>query len=516
MSIHRKAFLCILLTGLFSAAFVVFSYSRLFDLIEFEYYAPSISRDMQTKINADARAISAKFGKLEGMFERMLENTSIRSAFAPNQNQIVIFDSSRIAGELTTAIPELQWIRIVDAAGRRIHFSTDSADYVMRSGTAAAYRAWTETPNNFQISADMLEKNGIMLDDINERVIFYMQFYDNENIKRGVALFSLSSRIIYDALLSAELVRLSDPISLVSEPDGILIGLRADYDGSLREAVGGIWKSREFGISGTSSYAALRNIVRSSTRRSFVLFSKRTEQNIFVGFLVSEDNFTLPDALKIILVTMFTITIFVVLFFLFNIKQDTATIIQNRVRNLQVSLYREYSEHKLLMDWGEWKRELASRREDVRMELRRGFGAKKLKYADAYINSFFDRCWDELVNVISSQTKNQLESLDEKKLEDILKRILAASTAISDSLKGNTPNGNTLKGNNPDTVKKSEKTVEFQPDSEGEIMQELDESGIKNEKAKPDELEEFLESEALESELCEAEEIYAIEAETRN
>jgi hypothetical protein len=426
MGVFRKAAICLLITALFAGAFSALAWFRLFDFIEVEFYAPVISRDAAGKLTAETRLFGTVFKNLSERFSGALQNDAVRRSVSLNQNELDIFERSRIFGELLTVIPSLQWVRLIDISGSRsrIHFSTENTDYIIRSDNTAAYRAWTEVPHYIPITDEMLsDSGGIVFDALYERLIFYIPFSDMRNIKRGVALFAVSSRIIDETLFAGSFIKISEPVSIVSDPDGILIGLREAADAALRETVAGIWKS---GI-------ITRSVVRSSTNHTFVLFSKQTEQNIFIGFLVDEQLFAIPRLLKIIMLICFCVTVFTISFFIMNIKQDAVIIVQNRMKNLQVNLYREYCEHKIDMNWLEWKRELARRREDVRAELRRGFSARKSKEVDEYIHSFFDKCWDELIAVISNQTKDMMERLDEEKIEDILKRILEASAAIANA-----------------------------------------------------------------------------------
>jgi hypothetical protein len=426
MSAFRKAALCLLITGVLAAAFSALSWLRLFDFVEIAFYAPAISRDAADKLNVSTRLLDKTFENLNNRFSEALQHDAVRRSVSLNQNELDIFERSRIFGELQSAIPALQWVRLIDASGSRsrIHFSTESADYVIRSDNTAAYRAWTEVPHYTPITTRMLnDTGGIVFDELYGRMIFYMPFYDTRNVKRGAALFAVTSGIIDQTLRAGELLKISEPVSIVSNPNGILIGLRTEADGAPRQTITDIWNS---GV-------LARAVVRSSTNHSFMLFSKKTAQDIFIGFLVDEQLFTVPYFLKILMLICFAVTVFTISFFIMNIKQDAVVIIQNRMKNLQVSLYREYCEHKIDMDWLEWKRELARRREDVREELRRGFSVKKSREVDEYINSFFDKCWDELIAVISNQTKTMLERLDEEKIEDILKRILEASSSLVNS-----------------------------------------------------------------------------------
>jgi hypothetical protein len=487
MSVFRKAALCLLITALFAGAFSALSWFSLFDLVEVEFYAPAISRDAADKLNAETRLLGDAFENLQERFSGALQNEAVKLSVSLNQNERDIFERSRIFGELLTTTPLLQWVRLIDGSGSRsrIHFSTEGADYFIRSDNTAAYRAWTEASRHIPITDEMLsDSGGIIFDELYERLLFYMPFRDTRNIKRGVALFAVSSGIIDETLFTGSFIKTGEPVSIVSNPGGILIGLREEADAALRETVAGIWNS---GI-------VTRNVVRSSTNHTFVLFSKQTGQGVFTGFLVDEQLFAIPLLLKMIMLICFCVTVFIISFFIVNIKQDAVVIVQNRMKNLQVSLFREYCEHKIDMNWLEWKRELARRREDVRAELRHGFSVYKSKEVDDYINLFFDKCWDELIAVISNQNQDMMGRLDEEKIEDILKRILEASSILAGIQAGH--NEATVLPDSP-LIDEADEIEELSGLEELSEIEEAEEAGVLSKIAESDMLDELGEFEEV-------------------
>jgi lipid-A-disaccharide synthase-like uncharacterized protein len=424
MGVPGKAFLCLLLTCVALAAFSALSWLKLFDFVEVAYYEPASSREFARKLDGEAALLEGLFAGLQVRFAAVLREEAMRNCFNLNQNEADVYARGRIAGELMAALPALRWVRIVDGGGARIHFSTESDDYVIRSGSTAAFRAWTEVPSFFKIAVDMMDDDdgGVLFDALRGGLVFYRPFYDGQGVKRGVALFSLSSAIIADALYDGGFIAISDPISLVQAPKGILIGVREEADGALRQAVAGVWS--DGGLAGS---------VAGPAASSLALFSKRIAGDVLVGFLADESAFELSLFLKVIMLSTFGASVYVVLFFLMNLRQDPVGIVQNRMKNLQVSLYREYCERKAGMDWAEWKRELSMRREAVRGELRRGFSGGRRRVADRYVDALFDKGWDDFICVMSNRSKKDLERLDEEQLEDMLNRILQAACALVDA-----------------------------------------------------------------------------------
>jgi hypothetical protein len=422
MGALRKAAISLIIAGSLLSLFAVLSWLGLFDRVETEFYAPAQRREVLRKLNGESALIARFLDARRAEFSAALEDQAVRRSFNIQQNQADVFERSRVIGELMTTAPALQWVRFVDLPGNRIHFSTESADLVIRSGTTTAYRAWTEVPRFIRITPLMAEgQGGVLFDGENARIVFYLPFYDATGIKQGIALFSIAARALADELFAGGWTAITESVTLINEPKGVICGLRGDIDGALREHVAAVWREE-----GSSK----RGIIQSVQRR-FVLFSQEAAKDLFVGLLIDETVFSLPPALRVLMLLLFGVTVYILLFWCLSITQDPTAVVQLRMKRLMVNILQEYFSLKDDMDWGYWKRELIRRREDARRELLRDISEKKNAGIYRYVNSFFDRSWDDLVSVISSRSRGDVERLDEAKMEDILTRILGATMTLA-------------------------------------------------------------------------------------
>jgi hypothetical protein len=160
------------------------------------------------------------------------------------------------------------------------------------------------------------------------------------------------------------------------------------------------------------------------TEASLDLVSRRANQNIYIGRLVNESLLGFPPAMRIILLVSFFATVYLFIFLLFNLRQDNMTVIQSRLKKLQVNLLEEYYEQKGDFDWSRWKKELEQRREDVRSELKRGLLTRTGDPVE--IDNFIDRSWDDLMAIMGGQMESR-DRIDEDKLRALLKRLLTES-----------------------------------------------------------------------------------------
>ncbi|GHV48096.1 hypothetical protein AGMMS49546_38350 [Spirochaetia bacterium] len=235
-----------------------------------------------------------------------------------------------------------------------------------------------------------------------------MPFYDSFDVYRGTALFTLSVRAVTERLVGEGRIKVGEDVSLVSNPSGILTGLPGVSQDTLLSMVSSIWNEGVLSLSPLNS---------SAPENTLALISAKTSQGIFVGRLVHEGLFVFPAIMKIILLCSFFLTVYLIVFLFFNFRQDTTTVVQNRLKKLQISLIEQYYEHKADMDWNHWARELEQRREDIRAELKRGLRTRP------EIDTLIDKSWDELLAVIGGR-QNTGAVIDEEKMQTILNRIL--------------------------------------------------------------------------------------------
>ena len=78
---------------------------------------------------------------------------------------------------------------------------------------------------------------------------------------------------------------------------------------------------------------------------------------------------------------------YLVVFLILNLRQDSMVVIRERVKRFQISLLEEFYERKEEVDWDRWTRELDQRREEVRREMKKGIGRAVRKKEEANIDS---------------------------------------------------------------------------------------------------------------------------------
>jgi hypothetical protein len=424
VTVSQKAALSLLISVVVIAGFSVLAFTGFFDLLETRFYNPSIANSQIREIDRDARIIQDFLTELEKSFSDTLDNDAVKRSFLPNQSAQDIFERTRIYGLLLESQKGLQSVRFVDSGGLRIHFSTNPGDILSQDEGRIAYRNYTDLSPFSPYDELAVPDQGLpklTLDQRNDRIVFSFPFYDSLDVYRGTALYSLSIRAVADMLITAGRLKVGEDLSLVSVPadavSGMVSGMSVSDKSIIIPVISSAWSEGIIGLNALDS---------ENSPSSLVLVSAKTETGLFIGRVLEERIFAFPNAMKLILLGSLFLTLYLSIFLCFNLRADTVTVIQNRLKNLELSLIREYYERKGEMDWNHWYRELENRREDVRTELKRGIKTKNAPALMEDIDVLINKSWDEILTAIGGKRETRL-AIDEDKLQNILNRVLLAA-----------------------------------------------------------------------------------------
>ncbi|GHU62013.1 hypothetical protein FACS189445_4600 [Spirochaetia bacterium] len=412
MFFPRKAILSLLISIPLFAGFTVLAYTGLFDLVEARFYNPSVTGAINRELTDDTNAIEQFLEELQTRFAATLEDEAVQRSFLTNQDNDDIRRRATLYGILIESLPGLQSVRFIDAQGSRIHYSTWQPDILRRDRDSITYQNYTESPGYipyWQVETPDQENPHIVIDDIGERLIFSHPFSDFYGIYRGTALFSLSVRALMDRMAAEGRIKVGEDVSVISEPAGMVTGLPHAGKSAVLPLIAQVWHD---------NILSLGRLHSGLTDTKLALMSMKTSQGIYIGRLIDEALLGFPRAMRLILLASFLLTVYLIIFLALNIRQDNMTVIQNRIKRLQINLIEEYHDAKGDLDWNRWRKELQERREDLHTELKRDLRPDAKNAAE--IDALIDKSWDELLAVIGGGART---GIDEEKLKALLDQV---------------------------------------------------------------------------------------------
>ena len=394
MPFSLKQILIFVVSALIFAGAVYLVDTELLDFVQARFYNPSVINSVTKENSRDAQLVQSHISELQLKFASSLGETAVRNSFMHNQDAEDIFERSRIFGILMESTAGLQSVQFVDSNGVRIHYSTSARDVLSQSRDSTAYRNYNENAYVLPFEMVSVPSDGgskFLMDEYNDRIIFSYPFRDSLDVHRGTALFTVSIRALAERLIAEGSLQASDTVSLIRMPPGIVLGTPDTSKTEILNKAASIWSS---GILDTVTLDAEDSGVE------FALISSKTSHGIFLGRIVNNSIFTIPEYMKIILLLSIFLTFYLVVFFLANLKPDPAILVQNRINKLRKNLFERLEAENL--NRSKFVFELEQRRDEIHRELKQKLKLSRSK--EKKLDAMIDRSWNELLAEITIES----------------------------------------------------------------------------------------------------------------
>ena len=403
MSTFIKPLVALVISILLFAGLIFLANGDLLDFVETYFYNPSVVNSYVKENAVDARIVQNHINNLKSKFYATLTVPAIRGSFLYNQSPNDIFERSKIYGILMESTSGLQSIQFVDSNGIRIHYSTSARDIMSQDQRSTAYRNYNENPTSLPyeiVGVEDANHAKLIMDDQNDRIIFSFPFRDSMDVFRGTALFSVSIRAFAERLVEAGRLKISDSISLINEPSGIILGSPETSKTAILKRVAEVWNE------GIKDYITLDS---EDSGAAFSLISTKTDQNLFFGRLVNSELFSISEPMKLILNVSIFLTFFLTFFFLINLKPNPAAVVRSRIRRLRESFFEQIGDEKSVQEKAKLVLELEQRQDEIYSQLKRGI---RLNHRlEAILNGIIDKSWEEILIYLKVSSGHELSSI---------------------------------------------------------------------------------------------------------
>jgi hypothetical protein len=430
MTVGQKASVSLLIAVLLFAAMVVAAFSGLFDLIESKFYNPAVTRGFETSLAAIAEASDRYHGGNLERFRAVLTLDAVKRSFLPNMSAQDAFDRANSLGKLQEVTVGLVGIRIVESNGRRIHFSSFPGDLLRKGELETVYRNYGESGDRpyVDIAPPETSTGTIAIDPSTGRFLYALPFIDGFGVYRGSAFFTVAVDGLLSILIKEGLATVGEP-AFPAADKGLLLKVPSAARELLSAKVGELWAARLDDKPLTIATSGTEGSGGESAGEDYVLFSKPTALAGYIGFVTTASSFALPAPMKWLLLISFFVTSYLLAFLLLNVRQDRMVVLKDRVKRLQINLLEEYIDKKADMDFDRWNRELASRKAEVRAEIRRGVGTVRKRKAGE-VDELIDKSWDEILTVIGGKAAEEKGVVGLKEIERLLGEALKSGRFV--------------------------------------------------------------------------------------
>ena len=421
----QRVVISLLTSVILFAAFTLAAFFGLFSTVEARFYRPSLIADIQTGLHDTADILDSYLDDLKNRFYTdFVQNDHVKQSFSFEQSGENIKGREDAAGSLFASSSALTAIRIIDSDGKKIHYSTLSSDILRQNTQLISYKLYkdiAEIPFEHILSEEG-EPGKLIFDPDRGRILYSFPFYDSYSAYRGTIVFYTAASDFARELIRRNSASITDSFLFTGTAETPLFVLSFPPAG--RELLQDILikRAREKNI-GTAE-----KIIESEDSQDRILFSQLSRSGVYILKIYEENLFLLSDTLKLLLLISVFITSFLIIFLIFNIKQDDMLVIRDKIRRFQFAVIQDYLKRKEEVDWNAVCADMKRRKQEINIGIKKSLGRKARRHVHE-VDYLLDKNWDEIIAILQNQNvsagKNKSEStVAELKLfmEELAKR----------------------------------------------------------------------------------------------
>ena len=413
--------------------------------METRFYQPALVRGISERLAAASKTLDDYLNSSEKTFyDDFVQNEYVKKSFAFEQLSEDIKGREDASGALFSAVPSLTGIRIIESGGKRIHYSTIAQDILQRSEKLVSYRMYKDAGDldyadiessdsdtkgisvgagsaAGQVAGSAGGYSRIICDPDRDRILFSFPFYDSYSVYRGTIVFYTAASAFSRELVKLNLLAMTDNVIFTGTAERPVFVL--DFPNTGRNILQDIL-IRKF--SGDVSFT--EKIMETDKSDVWLLFSKKSASNIYVSRLYEENLFVFSDTVRILLLASVFITAYLIIFLIFNVKQDDMLIIRERIKRFQFAVINDYLAAKEEVDWNAVYADMNRRKAEINGAIKKSLGSKAKRHAQE-TDLLLDKSWDEILSALHRQSaakeKLNLDTLTAE-LKEMMGKIISS------------------------------------------------------------------------------------------
>ena len=396
-----------------------------FSFIEMHYYQPRMVENIKQNLEKISGIYDTYVDDLLSTFAVYSLDDRTKTFIERDSTDTDIENRQKMTAELMEKNAGVLGVRVVEADGIHVHYSTFPSDILSQEGGYIAYRNYQElgevdfgclaTFDNGEYASTpklMTDRAARYYDSERDRLIFSFPYFDKYTAYRGTLLFYVAADDFLRLVIAENLVSLNSRVKVVapaadgmnvqtSDNTGVVFGMPLVGRSMLEPQIRRLWDAGQYGA---------EQLVQDEKGALLILVTGKTSRYCNIGWISPNEDFVFSDMEKWLLLTALALTLFLAIFLLFNIRHDDTILIRERIRKFEIALFKEYLERKDTDDWKELEKKVALRKQDVNAEIVKSLGSTGKKHSRE-ITDALDKSWNEFMKIISGSYKASLEQL---------------------------------------------------------------------------------------------------------
>ncbi len=392
MSSGPKIALSLLISVLIFAGCVFLSIAGGFKLIEVQFYQPRVIANANDRLSSIEKAYGEYSSNLDNEFRKFLSEKSVKTFIERAPEKEAMNERGKLSALLYQKISGLNGMRLIENDGIHIHFSTFGEDTLTETSSLISYKNYTDAnkiPFTLLEASDGEKQTKIYFDSIKNELVFSYPFYDNYTAYRGTFIFYVLGDDFTQYLIDRELVSLNAR-GTVCSPNGFVFNLPITGRELLMKEIEQRWSRKIQNV---------EQLVQSDTKSENFFIITQGNDRIKIGEIRTQDAFEFSDIEKLLLLICLFITLYLIIFLLFNIRHDDMVIVCRRLRKFQYELLKEYIDRKDSMDWKTLSKEIAHRKNDVNSEIKKSLGRRGKKHSKE-VDELLEDLWTDVMSAM--------------------------------------------------------------------------------------------------------------------
>ena len=438
----QKVAVSLLISSLLFAVFSVAAFARLFGFIEVRFYQPMITGDIERRLGRISEAQDRYIESLFKRFESFASDEAVRSYASPRPSDDLARGREAARAALMMDTRALKGIRIIDAAGINIHYSSFPSDLMSSSESEITYRKYSDlssAPVSPEIPYQSIRASdahsgrsgAVYKDGAGNRLVLSLPFYDSDGAYSGTIAFYCDPGDISRFLFEENLIDITGYAFLVADGKGFggyVFGMPNSGRASLESLIIEQWRADE---KEPSENLSVRFIVpelpvpnpysAGKEPDVQVLFTKKGARDDvgFVSWMCDRNVMVFPETTRVLLLVLSGVTLFLLVSLLVNIRHDDMVVIRDRIKRFQLAFITESLSQK-----SELPANLAERRDEINEEIRRSLGSRGRRHKKE-IDELLNRSWDDIFRLLGVGGG---DSLDSAELKRVLSEIIGSAS----------------------------------------------------------------------------------------
>ena len=458
-----------LITIIICGGLTVASSLGMFSKIEKNFYEPARLKLIRDRLDVVAdssneyiTSILEKFGPEDGGF---LSNKAVTTYFMREPSREV----GRLFGKLLDDVPGLDGVRIIEASGKSVQYSSYKNDSRNDHGnkTYSNYNelrtysghqelpysvvtAFIETESDDAEYVDEESSEGtggeevkdsetvlpevnkyrLVFDGNEQRIIIsYPYYYDDRSYS---VIFYVNPIDFINKLVEQHIISINEQLALISSKDGtaggFVFGMPKVGQNLLANEILRRWRMRSYGpdeiastskINVTGITADENNGQISQEQQKFIswnLISSRNAKFIEIGGLYSMDMLAMPPYIRILLLICSFLTICLIVVILFNIRKDDDIEILSRIKKVQIGLLNEYFENNV--ERSKVAALIENQRDELTARIKKSLGRRGRKYGED-LTIILNQSWQDIINILAGTDAVRMKGLSTGDMTEI-------------------------------------------------------------------------------------------------